>query len=81
MISELCAHCGKTLDDATNPMEPDSIPGEGDLSICLYCHHITIFESGGTRREVSRDEFADIVSSPEVRRYLSALRRVKAERN
>lgn len=38
-----CPSCGERLDTAT-PMFADGVPVDGDITICLKCGHIMVFE-------------------------------------
>lgn len=41
--------CGKQL-DAMTAVHGDSVPEEGDLTVCIYCYAWLILESGALRR-------------------------------
>jgi len=41
-----CPHCKAKLDGALGIQDEDSVPGPGDLSICLYCGTILEYEEG-----------------------------------
>ena len=38
-----CLNCGKLIDGATC-MEGDHFPASGDVTICIYCGHLMVFE-------------------------------------
>lgn len=38
-----CSKCGSVNDAHTVPSEPDLIPENDDLSMCLYCGHVTAY--------------------------------------
>lgn len=38
-----CPNCGKVNDGHTSPTDPDATPGDGDISMCLYCGYLGIY--------------------------------------
>ena len=57
---EKCSTCGYGM-DATGVAEVlDSKPGSGDISLCLNCGHIALFNSDLTRREATEKEMEEI---------------------
>ena len=58
----ICSHCGYGMTYATG-LEDESIPVEGDLSICLKCGDVTAFTAGleGVR-EIPAEEWQKIRS-------------------
>lgn len=44
-----CTECGHKLDAHTDVQGADEKPTEGDVSICLYCGHLTQYDADGKR--------------------------------
>jgi RNase P subunit RPR2 len=44
-----CPSCGVLLNAATSTFEEDATPSDGDITICLRCGHIMIFENNRPR--------------------------------
>jgi hypothetical protein len=40
----LCPQCGQKLDGASTPDGPD-LPDPGDVSVCIYCSSILVFDA------------------------------------
>ena len=51
-----CPACQKTLDGATD-VEGDSTPSDGDLTICVYCNMLCVFNADLTLRTMRLTEF------------------------
>ena len=41
-----CPNCSRVLDGAT-AVDTDHAPQEGDISICFYCHNLSIYQGNG----------------------------------
>jgi hypothetical protein len=59
-----CVECGKPLDAATFLMDDKVKPNPGDISICFYCGHMTVFTDDMHRRELTPEEIHDIAGDP-----------------
>jgi hypothetical protein len=66
------------LEAATSPTDPNAVPTEGDLTICLYCTAIAQFDSDLKLKEVTKEEFAQVPQ--EVKEQLSRIREAIRER-
>lgn len=61
-----CPHCGHKHDAATN-LEAPRAPGQGDVSICLECGGIAVFDADPLRlRLPTPDEQAQLESNQAV---------------
>jgi hypothetical protein len=60
-----CVSCGKLNDSATDPLE-EVQPIPGDVSICMYCGHISVFALDLTLREPDLEEARAIAADPEI---------------
>jgi hypothetical protein len=76
-----CPHCGAPNDGAGNPRDKqDRAPSPGDITICAYCHELSIFGEGLETRKLTESELVDVQRSPiwpHVERVRRALREVK----
>lgn len=57
-----CKACGKPNDSATS-ISADIKPTPGDVSICLYCGHVTVFDDDLTLREPTSKEMHEIAAN------------------
>lgn len=57
-----CPHCGHDLDVATNPVEGERAPKQGDMTMCTKCAGICRF-GPGMKLEVFPEE--DLAKLPE----------------
>lgn len=60
-----CVSCGK-LNDAVADLIRDKQAKPGDISICLYCGHISVFALDLTLREPNLEEARDIAGHREI---------------
>lgn len=60
-----CMRCDTALDAAT-PIDHDSAPTPGDVSICLVCNHIAVFTRSGKLREPRSDELRVIMADQRI---------------
>ena len=73
MPDQHCLWCGKHLDAATDIEQDGNVPTDGDLSICLYCGHLAIYQSsdqGLILRSPTVHERAEALADPIVRSAL-----------
>lgn len=59
-----CPNCGSTLNRATSLMG-DHTPSDGDVTICLRCGHIMIFENDRPRNPTDA-EMREIAGDPRI---------------
>jgi hypothetical protein len=67
-----CLNCGKLIDGAT-PVGGGRAPQEGDISICLDCHHLMIYDANMRVRALTDEEVVEIAGEPEVLRAMKVL--------
>lgn len=78
-----CPACGSPNDGQTNPKEEESVPSDGDLSICLYCGHPAVFVADGdglAYRELTDEEREEFERNEEVQ-WLLAVREMVMKRD
>lgn len=68
-----CPACGKFLDRATCPVDQGARPTEGDLTCCIGCAAILVFDADG--EPVSATPAELYVLDSDVRRQLEAMQR------
>lgn len=68
-----CPWCGHRLDAAMagDPEHPDATPSPGDVSVCISCAQILVFQEDLTLRAASPSE---IEITPAIRRAQQAIR-------
>jgi hypothetical protein len=54
----LCPHCGYMLDAASN-IDGDRAPTTGDVTICINCTNICLYETATTLRVATKQELLD----------------------
>lgn len=54
-------------------------PSAGDICICLYCGHMTVFNEDLTMHEPTEEETATALRNPEVRQHMEIQKKVKKE--
>lgn len=52
-----CPQCGHWLDGTTNPHDPNAIPRPGDVTICILCGQLCMFDKMLHLRRMKRSEF------------------------
>jgi hypothetical protein len=68
-----CRECG-TVNDAATVLEPGyRRPDPGDVSICLYCRCLSVFNEDLTLREPSIDEMLKFARDLRVKTALKAM--------
>jgi len=68
-----CTNCGKLNDVATDSSGSGCTPSAGDLSVCFYCGHLTVFADDLTLREPTDDEIVELAGLPELVDAMSKL--------
>jgi len=71
-----CPHCGERLNMATAVSE-EVLPKDGDLTICVFCKGLMIFEKGLRLRKLSNDEESDALDDPRVAAVKNAIRIIR----
>jgi DNA repair photolyase len=77
-----CPQCNKMLDCATpaDPSDPEATPGEGCITVCMYCHAILMYEVSAANPELlalvpmTEEMWAEIPS--EIQEQINRVRRV-----
>lgn len=59
MNPELCTVCGQLLDSATG-LGDNQQPNLGDISMCLYCGDLKIFDENMKRQEALESELSEV---------------------
>lgn len=67
-----CPGCGAALDGALHVGEEEHAPTPGDVSICMYCRDIMIFEEEAFRLPTD-EELSDILEDKTIRKAIRAL--------
>jgi len=71
-----CVNCGATFDASTRIGGTEAVPQDGDITVCLYCRHIMVFE-GGKPRNPNDAEMRRIAGDPRVVRLVDAIAEFK----
>jgi len=58
---ETCRDCGARLDAATEAFGDDVRPRPGDVSVCLACGSLSLFDGGLRRRPPTGDELDELL--------------------
>lgn len=61
-----CPYCGEVNDCASGLFEPESVPSAGDVSICLHCAGVTIYNADLTVRVPAEEERLQLEDDPQV---------------
>lgn len=69
-----CSACGAHLSAATGA-DNDDRPNEGDVSVCITCGNITIFDENLKLRPATPEEYNEIASAPLIQRMLADIGR------
>lgn len=62
-----CLDCGKQM-DAASGLQGDPEPRPNDVSVCLYCGHITAFAEDLTLRPLTDVEMIEIAGNEDILR-------------
>ena len=76
----VCASCGKSMDAASNADEAHTPPHPGDISICLYCGHLMLFDSDLCLRALTDAEIVEVAGDPRIVRTTNLLKKLKRQR-
>ena len=72
-----CLACNKPV-DAAGPVSGGRAPQAGDVSICFYCHHVSIYGDDMTPRDPTDEEIIDMAGDPELVGAINLLGRFKS---
>jgi hypothetical protein len=68
-----CPHCGKLNDMHDNLTDPAATPAHDDVSLCIGCGRLSLFDLEANRLRVPTPrELASLISDDEVRRAMRA---------
>lgn len=73
-----CGVCDYVFDDCTLPEDPTQQPKTGDLSVCLVCGELAIFQVspwGVTLRDITQEERVSALADEHVAHLLTMRRR------
>lgn len=76
-----CLACDYLIDSATSVITSDELPEEGDISICLRCGALAIFNSDLSIRQPTEEERNSLQDDPEVVQAQSAIKELAALQN
>jgi hypothetical protein len=65
LVEHRCGVCGRKIDAVTGVMNTPPLPGEsmlqpGDLTACVYCWSIGVWQEDGTVRTATPEECEDV---------------------
>ena len=63
-IETACLSCGKGLDAAAQIGAGMPSPSEGDVTVCLYCRHVMIYNADLSLRNPTDAEVVEIAGDP-----------------
>ena len=69
-----CVKCGKLLDTATDPYKGAELITPGDVSVCLYCANIMIFDENAKLRPPTATELVEVMKDASVLRLIHAVK-------
>jgi hypothetical protein len=70
-----CLNCKKVLDSATG-LDSDETPSPGDLTVCLTCGHLMVFNEKLKFRELSDEEIVETAGDPRIVKFQNVRARV-----
>lgn len=68
-----CPHCDSELTGATDPLDEDLKPKVGDVTVCIFCAGISLFDTDMTLRKPSAIEAQELLSSVGLSQYKNAV--------
>jgi hypothetical protein len=71
-----CLNCGELIDAAT-PVDGGRAPQTGDISICLDCHHLMVYDADMKVRALTNEEMVEIAGDSALIRAMKALGKFK----
>ena len=72
--NRVCLKCGKRVDEAT-ALDDEAVLYAGDVSICIYCGDVAMYDDDLLLRPCLPDELAGIMADPHARRVIEEARR------
>jgi hypothetical protein len=79
-----CPFCDYEMDHSASIGEESAPPSAGDVSICINCSAVTLYEEDGDglrlRAFTSQEEADAVLSDPEVQKAVRAVRRLMKQR-
>jgi hypothetical protein len=74
---DACPFCGHWLDRVTaGPANPDAVPVPGDITLCIQCGGVLVFDDGMKVRPPTPEEQAEAEAMPDVVNMVEAIARV-----
>jgi hypothetical protein len=71
---DACPFCGHQLDAVTaGPENPDATPLPGDLTVCIQCAGLLVFDDQMKVRPPTSEEQAEMLADPQVIRLVEAI--------
>lgn len=77
----ICPVCGYVLDSATSPENKKFVPAEGDVSICIRCTTILVFNKDLLSVLPDEETLHDLQSNHKQWTYLQRIRNAIKEQN
>lgn len=53
-----CEKCGQVLTDHEMLEDPEAVPRDGDISVCIFCGKVMVFDKGRIRNLTPEEEIA-----------------------
>lgn len=73
-----CTSCGEAMDSAMNAQFGiNNVPSSGDVTVCMYCSHIMIYDDNLILRDPSNDELIDIAANKDILRAVNAIAKIR----
>ena len=74
----ICPRCGKEM-DASLAITNDHRPDPGDVSICLYCAGVSLYDDGLRLRLPTAAESLELRADPRIQKAIWAVKEVDAD--
>lgn len=72
-----CLNCGKVNDRLGGAIDEHSVPVPGDVTMCIECGHLAIYDENPQRlRELTAAELLEVMQDPEIQAVQLARRRI-----
>jgi hypothetical protein len=75
-----CPHCGYLLDEADGLTDPKAKPSPGDITLCVNCGEVCVFDDDMKLRVPTIDEYIKIGRDPNMTRAREAWKAMDEER-
>jgi hypothetical protein len=77
-----CPRCGTPVDAATGVFDArDGSPGPGDVTVCLYCAAVSVFDADLRLRPPTAEERREMAQDKRVQRTVAEITRFNSRRN